>query len=194
VDVEELKTQNDELDNINKELTLIHAFFIQTGIDIDSTLEQLTGYLSNEINDNMVLVLLSLEHSYQNVFKYWTARGSFDSRFGEKSWIQDKDSPIGSNDYEKFMEFVDEHVVSELCADRTDFENFLATDPVVGYDGFAPPVNLSFHSIRGGVERYFAALMDHYFSFTGNGVSKIQWMEANFDCVNLPTDVRFIWS
>ena len=45
----------------------------QSNLDLD----ELTDYLGREIDDNSALVLLSLQHSYQNVYSYWTARGIF---------------------------------------------------------------------------------------------------------------------
>ena len=83
-----IKEQNTELDKNNNHLESILAFLTQTGIDLDTTVDELTIYLSNEIDENSGLVLLSLEHSYQNVYKYWTATGIFDNLFENKSWFQ----------------------------------------------------------------------------------------------------------
>lgn len=189
----ELEEQNSELDKNNENLVSILTFMTQTGIDLNTTIDDLTGYLGKEINENTVLVLLSLEHSYQNVFTYWTATGLFDDLFERKSWYLDKNSPIDSNDYEKLMQYIDEYVASEVCANRENFETFLVNDPILGYDGQLPPVDVSFKSIRSAVERYFSSLMNHYFSFDDDGVSKLQWMEAMFDCKNLPEDLRYVW-
>ncbi len=89
------------------------------------------------------------------------------------------------------MEYIDEYVASEVCASKEDFQHFLVNDPVIGYSGSSPPVNISFRAIRSGVERYFSAIMDHYFS--GDRVSKLQWLTAEFDCQNLPVELRYIW-
>ncbi len=195
----ELEAQNNELDKNNENLVSILTFMTQTGIDLNTTIDDLTGYLGQEITENTVLVLLSLEHSYQNIYKYWTATGLFDDLFGKKVWFENRNAnePIGSSsEYETLMEFIDEYIITEVCANRQDFENFLVNDPVVGYDGEdVPPVNISFRSIRSAIERYFSSLMKHYFSFDDNeGVSKIQWMEAMFDCKNLPAELRYKWS
>jgi len=189
-----LTQQNDELNTSNENLVSILTFLKQTGTDLNTTVDELTKFLGNEINQNAVLVLMSLEISYQNVYKYWTVPGIFEDLFGEKSWILDRNSPIGVNDYPKLMEYLKDHVSSEVCADISDFENFLVNDPIIGYNGGDPPVDISFRSMQSGVERYFASLMDYYFSFDDNGVSKHQWMEAEYDCRNLAEEQRFRWS
>ena len=166
----------------------------ETGVDMNITIDVLTDYLGNEINSNTVLVLLSLEHSYQNVYSYWTASGLFDDLFDKKSWMIDKDLPIGANEYQPLMDYIDEYVISELCANRTDFEYFLANDSALGSNGVVPPVDLTFRSIRSGIERYFSSLIAHYFSFDGSGVSKLNWMEASYGCENLAAEQHFIWS
>lgn len=189
----QLKEQNDELDASNENLVSILTFMTQTGIDLNTTIDELTDFLGNEINQNAILVLMSLEISYQNVYKYWTVPGIFEDLFGKKSWIVDKDSPIGDADYKELMEYLEEHVSSEVCADIEDFEKFLTTDPVIGYNGVAPPVNISFRSIQSGIERYFSSLTNYYFSFAVDGVPKQQWMEAEYDCQNLADEQRFTW-
>jgi hypothetical protein len=189
-----IKEQNTELDKNNNHLESILAFLTQTGIDLDTTVDELTIYLSNEIDENSGLVLLSLEHSYQNVYKYWTATGIFDNLFENKSWFQNKDLPLGSDEYTALMDYIEEFIISEVCADQSDFENFLVNDPVIDYSGSSPPVNISFRSLRAGIERYFTALMNHYFSINENGLAKKVWVEAEFDCKNLAPSKLFTWS
>lgn len=189
-----LEEQNKELGTNNDNLVSILTFMTQTGIDLNTTVEELTGYLGKEIDENSVLVLLSLEHSYQNIYMYWTSAGIFDNLFSSKEWMDFKDKPIGRDDYVELIEYIDENVISDVCANREDFEKFLANDPVVGYNGSVPPVDISFRSIRSGVERYFSALINYYFKFDGTGLSKLEWMEAKFKCRNIPVNRRFTWN
>jgi hypothetical protein len=186
--LEALKAQNELLASSNSNLTSTLTFLTQAGIDLNNTVEGISGYLAGEIDENTDIVLRDLELSYQNVYSYWTCSGLFQDKFGGKSWMDDQTLEVGSNDYPELAEYVDEYVLTEICADENDFELFLTTDTIIAYFGPAPPENISFAEFLSGVERYSTMMMEHYFD---GGLSREDWSEAQFDCKNLPTEHLF---
>ncbi len=190
-----IEEQNDSLSQHNEDLRSIITFLNQAGLDLNATVEGVADYLAEEISENVGLVMRDLELSYENVYFYWRCATSFDFLYGTKPWMLDRDMAIGENDYGDVMEFIDEHVLTETCASKSDFVNFLVNDDFINYAGSSPPVDISFNTLESGVERYSTMMMQHYFSNDdSNGLTEEDWNTADYDCQNIPTDKRYIWT
>ena len=189
--------QNDSLSQHNKDLRSIVTFLNQAAINFNSTVEDVAGYLADDIGESIDLVLRRLELSYQDVSFYWRCATSFEYFYEDRLWMIDRYASIGPDDYSDVMEFVEEHVLDEMCASRSDFELFLTNDNYIGYTGSSPPVNISFHNLVSGIERYSSLMMQYYFSegeSTNNGLSKEIWTNARYNCQNIPTASRYVWT
>ena len=188
IQLEALKAQNELLTSSNSNLTSILTFLTQAGIDLNNTVEGISGYLAGEITENTNIVLRDLELSYQNVYSYWTCAGLFEDTFGQKPWMVNHQLEVGSSDFPDLAAYVDEYVLTDICADENDFELFLTTDSIIAYFGPTPPVDISFAAFSSGIERYSTMMMEYYFE---GGLTEEDWLEAQFDCRNLPSAKHF---
>ncbi len=190
-----IEEQNDSLSKHNEDLRSIITFLNQAGLDLNATVEGVADYLADEISENEQLVMRDLELSYENVYLYWRCATSFEFIYSNKPWMLDRDTAIGENDYDDVMEFIDEHVLTETCASKSDFVNFLVNDKFINYKGDNPPVEISFNTLESGVERYSTMMMQHYFSNDdNNGLTEEDWNTARYDCQNIPIDERYVWA
>ena len=189
----EMQTQNELLSKNNEDLSSILTFLNQAGLDLNATVKGIEEYLSEEIAENNALVLKDMELSYQNVYFYWLCTSSFEDIFGDESWMSDKNEAIGAADYDTVIEFVHDNVLAEICASKSDFENFLLSDDYIGYQGSSPPVNISFNTLKSAIERYSTMMIEYYFPSDDSGLSKSDWTNARYDCKNIPTEKRYVW-
>lgn len=193
--LEEAEKQNNELVSNNEELFSIITFLNQAGIDLGTSVSNVQDYLVEEIQENTVLVLYDLKMYYQNIYFYWTCATSFEDRFQEKDWMLNKNTAIGESDYSTVLEFVDVNVFQKICVNKADFERFLSEDDFIGYQGSFPPVQVSVNTLISSVERYSTKLIEFYFPPEGStGLTQTDWNNAMYDCANIPTSKRYVWS
>lgn len=191
----DMKTQNELLSKNNNDLQAILQFLNQAGIDLNTTTNEISEYLADEIEENSNAFLQNLKLYYQKVYKFWYCTSSFDSEFINKPWISNEDAAIGANDYESVLVFVDDNVFQELCASRSDFENFLVSDRIIDYQGTAPPIHISVKTLKAGIERYSTLMMDYYFPLNDDsGLSASDWRDNKYKCQNIPSGERYVWT
>ena len=190
----ETQLQNQMLSENNEELRSIVGFLNQAGLDLNATAQGIAAYLVEEITENSALVLRDLELSYQNVYFYWMCRSSFEDVFSSKAWMANKNRAIGQDDYGTMIQFVDDNVLGNICANKADFENFLVSDKYIDYEGTIPPVDISLNILKSGVERYATKMMEYYFSYDNSGLTASDWTEYRYRCENIPYGRRYTWT
>jgi hypothetical protein len=192
--LQEMQSQNNILAQHNEDLQSILEFLNQAGLNLNTTMQAISEYLADEIDENSGLVLLDLEMHYEKVFSYWMCTSSFEEVYSDKTWMLNKNSAIGADDYGSVIEFVDDHVFGDLCASKTDFENFIVSDSLINYQGSIPPVEISLNTLTSSIERYSTMMIEYYFPSDGNGLSKSDWAQYLYDCSNIPPEKRYTWS
>lgn len=185
--------QNSELKRQNNDLLTMMSYMNESHLNFNTTVEGVSRYLADEINENRALLLKSLQLYYQDAYTFWSCRGLFNDLFGTKEWFIDMNLPIGHSEYLTLTQYMDDNIWFELCVDRIDFKDFLSKDPVIAYNGSSPPVNISYSSLKSGVERYSTQLVDYQFSFEKGGPNHTTWMLAEYNCRNLPDEMQFQW-
>ncbi|GFH47528.1 hypothetical protein CTEN210_04003 [Chaetoceros tenuissimus] len=193
--LEEVERQNSELASNNEDLFSIVTFLNQAGIDLGTSVSNVQDYLVEEIQENTALVLYDLKMYYQNIYFYWMCATSFEDKFQEYEWMTDKNMAIGENYYSAVLEFIDVNVFHQLCINKADFERFVSEDDFIGYQGPFPPVQVSVNTLISGVERYSTKLIEFYFPPEGStGLTQTDWKNAMYECANIPTLKRYVWS
>ena len=185
--------QVQNLQRLNNDLITIVSFVNETGNDSSRTLSQVTGELARQITENRRILLQTKENTYKRLTSNFECR--FDSRFSSSAFVQNKDVPIGPSEYPDVITWTNETHLSEVCANMTDFEIFLANDPEINYDGNPPPVDISSNQLIVGYYKYNTALLGHYFPDAGEpGLTINDWTAANFSCDFLPSNKTFIYT
>lgn len=182
--VKGLEEQNQALENTTRDLLTILSFLNETSGEINESVEAISAYLADQINENRILLLGKLENTY--IQKTSNFECNYDARFGNQEWGVDKGMSIGAANYSVVIEYVNETVLTEICANSTDFEYFLATDSELGYNGTVPPVNITSDQLIVGVDIYTTSLLDYYFpDGDESGLKMTDWVLAEFECEGL---------
>jgi myosin heavy subunit len=168
-----LRSENDRLEASNNDLVKVVAFLNETSLGLGNSLQEITEYLAGQIVANQVLAVQSLENTYRQRVQTWDCdyRDQFrDEVFGQNYTVVISDATT-------VIDYVDQRVLSELCLERADFEEFLS--------GQYPQGLTSFRLMQ-GVNNYTMAALDYYFPEVGEtGVTPEEWNAASFGCQNL---------
>lgn len=182
--VDGLEEQNQVLNNLTRDLLTILSFLNETSGEVNESVEAISAYLADQINENRILLLGKLKYTY--IQKTSNFKCNYDSRFGNLEWGVDKSLPIGATNYSDVIDYVNETVLTEICANSTDFEYFLVTESELGYDGAVPPVNITSDQLIVGVDIYTTSLLDYYFpDAEESGLNMTDWVLAEFECEGL---------
>ena len=171
-----LRSENDRLEALNDNLTTVVSYLNDTSVGLGNTLQQITDFLASQIVANQVLVAETLENTYRQKVQAWDCdyRDTFrDEAFGQNYTVV-------ISDVSTVMDYVDQRILSELCLDKEDFEDYVS----VRY-----PEGLTSFRLVQGVGNYTSAALDYYFPESGEvGVTPQEWNTASYNCENLETD------
>lgn len=168
-----LSSENDRLQSLNSNLVTIVSFLNDTSLGLDNSLQQITGFLADQIAANKALVSESLENTYRQRVQSWDC--DYRDFFRGESFASDFNLVI--TDLNSVVDYVDERVLSEICLDEADFERFLLEEYPEGVN--------SFRLIR-GVSIYTTKALDFFFPEANEtGVTPEEWAEASYDCQKL---------
>ena len=177
----DLTSQNSQLQNLNNELTSITSFLNTTSVGLGSSLEQVTQFLASQITADRVLVLNTLQNTYLQRVANWDCEYQVIFRsnaFGSNFSLDIPDSDVAS-----VMTYIDGRVLSELCLSQDDFQKYM-------FSNF--PTGFSSNNLIAGVQLYTTAALDYYFPTSGQvGLTAQDWVNASFDCANLPN--KFVY-
>jgi hypothetical protein len=177
--LDRVSTENLLLESLNNDLVTVVSFLNETSLGLDNSLQQITGFLADQIAANQVLVSESLENTYRQRVQSWDC--DYRDHFREEPFAGNFN--ISITDLSGVVEYVNERVLSEICLDESDFEQFLLGEYPDGIN--------SFRLIR-GVSMYTTNALDFYFPEAGEtGITPAVWAEASYDCQKLQTP--FSW-
>lgn len=172
-----LSGENDRFRELNGQLSTITSFLNETTAGLNSSYETLTRTLAEQIIANRVLLLLNMETSYQTKLDRWDC--SYRDRFRGQPFVTNEDAPIGLASVGTVYGFVEEKILSEVCADTSDFTRFVSSK--YGQE------TMTSNQLYQGVEIYIGALLNYYFPDSGeSGLTQQDWASANYDCANVP--------
>jgi hypothetical protein len=168
-----LTSENERLESLNNDLVKVVGFLNETSVGLDTSLQQVTDFLVGQITANQVLVLASLENTYRQKVQTWDC--DYRDHFVEESFGQDFNVLISN--VTQVVDYVNERVLSEICLDKLDFQQYLRA-------AFPEGLN-SFRLIR-GVNDYTLSALNYYFPQANQtGVSPDDWANASYDCQKL---------
>lgn len=168
-----LSAENDRLESLNGDLVTVVSFLNETSLGLGNSLQQITDYLADQIVANQVLVAEILENTYRQRVQAWDC--DYRDHFREESFGQDFNVLI--SDISSVVDYVGQRVLSELCLDKVDFEDYLLAQYQDGLNSFR---------LTRGVSDYATTALDYYFPEIGEvGITPEEWSEARFDCQNL---------
>jgi len=176
----------DRLEETVDDLESILDFLEEAAEEVGESVEEIAAFLADEIRKNENLLLENLHNTYQQTATGWVC--SFQSFFANDAFIENPDTPIGSDDYPEVILYVDRNVLEPLCLDVVDFQSFLSAD-----NGLAtPPVDVTVNQLISSVSEYTTDALNYYFPDRGEeGLTNEDWNEAQYDCANLPDEKKF---
>jgi hypothetical protein len=158
-------SENDRLEELNGGLLTIVTFLNETSLGLGNSLQEITGFLADQIVANQVLVLESLENQYRQRISSWDC--DFRDVFREQEFGNDFSVPI--TNMASVISYLDARVLSEVCLDASDFELYLND---AYHNGSIP----SFCLIQ-GVLLYTTEALDFYFPENGEvGYTPAKWI------------------
>lgn len=178
----EISTENARLEALNSDLLTIVGFLDDTSAGLGNSLDQISGFLADQIVANEVLVVENLESAYRQKFQCWDC--DYLDRFREEAFVQDFSVPIA--DLSKVVAYADNRVLSELCLNADNFDQYLRQ--------LYPDGDVSTDRLFSGLSSYVNEALAFYFpndiasvgNGEGAGVSLQAWKDASYDCQNLP--------
>jgi hypothetical protein len=188
--VVDFELENNRLTQLNSDLGTVVTFLNTTTANLNETFEAVTTFLAGQINVNTFLVLETLQNTYQQRLSSWDC--DFRDAFRSRDFVNDGSIPIGADDYPAVVAYVDEQLLTELCLDQADFEQYLESAVVQG--GIVPPVSTTVNQLITGVQTYTNLAVDYYFPDNGDAVGGLtdeDWIAATFNCDNLSADLQF---
>uniref|UniRef100_A0A7S4VZN5 Uncharacterized protein n=1 Tax=Ditylum brightwellii TaxID=49249 RepID=A0A7S4VZN5_9STRA len=199
-EIADLAAQNEELDKLLEDLSDIVSFINDTSLELNSSLTVIADELAAQVQENREILVGEVAERYRQAVNPTTFECAYDARFGNEVWGKDKDLPIEANgdleDYNEVIAYTNERILTEVCADQSDFEQFLATSDELEYSpsGSVPPVNITSNQLLVGESLYTSALLDYYFPDAGeDGLTTADWVNASYSCEGLQPSQRFVY-
>lgn len=185
------KVENNRLTQTNSDLGTIVSFLNETTVDLNETFDSVSAFLAGQITINRLIVLETLQNTLQQRLSNWDC--GFRDTFRNRNFANDGTIPIGADDYPAVVAYIDEQLLTELCLDQADFEQFL--ESAVVQAGTVPPVSTTVNQLITGVQTFTNLAIDHYFPDRGDAVGGLtieDWAAAaSYNCDNLPTELQF---
>jgi len=178
-----------QLSSINDDLSRIINYLNNTG-KYGMSFDALRSELASQILRNQVLLYNDIHTNYDD--KLSNIPCNFKTAFSAQSWMTNMSKPIGSTDYLKVRNYLNGLYFSPVCANMTDFEKFLLFDPSFGYNG----TNATVNALNSAMNIYFGQLLLYYFpvyGYTGSGLTLNDWITANFTCLSLAANKKFLY-
>lgn len=168
-----LTSENERLESLNNDLVKIVTFLNETSLGLDNSLQQVSAFLADQITVNQVLVLASLENTYRQKVQTWDC--DYRDHFAEESFGQDFNVLISN--ITQVVDYIDERVLSEICLNKSDFQQYLRAEFPEGLNSFR---------LMRGVNDYALSALNYYFPQANQtGVSPDDWADASYDCQKL---------
>ena len=106
--VTDLQKENDRLQKLNDNLESIVGFLNETSAVIGETLDDVTEYLAEQITVNRVIVLETLENTFQQDMNNWDC--AYRDIFRSEPFVADENAPIGLNSLPAVLNYVQDRV------------------------------------------------------------------------------------
>ena len=166
--------ENQKLEKLNSDLLSIANLLNTTSLGLGNSLEEIADFLSNQIIANQALVLVSLENSYRQKISAWDC--DFQKHFFS---ISDFNEPISDLHLTTVLEYVNDRVLSELCLSLEDFEKYLSEKSL----------QITTYRLIKWVNEYSSLALDFMFPEDNEGLSLLDWQDANYKCENLHSSI-----
>jgi hypothetical protein len=179
----DIVSENTRLADLNKDLTNIASFLSETSAGLDNSLQQITQFLAGQITANRILLLGSLENTYRQRITNWDC--DYRDIFRVFAFGNEYSNVIPTADENMVIRYVSDRVLSEMCLDRTDFEQYLFNNTI--------PQGLTSNRLMTVLLVYTTTALDYYFPEPGeDGLSALDWADAAYDCQNLANN-KFVY-
>jgi len=171
----DLAAENVRYAELNAELNTILDFLNETAENLNESYEAIVSFLAEQITANRVLLLLSLENTYDQQIMNWDC--AFRDVFRGQAFIADEDIPIGDG-LPAVLAHVEEEILSEICIDTDDFETYLNARYSLD--------SMTVNQLYQGVAVYVLAVMNYYFPDDEEpGLTPEDWARADYRCANV---------
>ena len=171
--VDELVNENNRLQQLTANLETIATFLNETSLQISDTIDGVANFLAEQIVANRQILLEILENTFSSQIINW------DCAFRDIFQFESLNSPIGMESLEESLDYIDGRILSEFCADRNDFEDYL--DSTYGL------ALVTANNLHQAVAVYTTAQLNYYFPDPGQqGLTPQDWADADYNCLNVP--------
>ena len=176
--VANLARENDRLRELNANLESIVGFLNETSSEISDTLDGVVDFLAEQIVANRRILMQNQQDNYEDKQHAW--RCTYQVTFVDRDFGNNFNLSIGADNIPEVLNYVEEQVLNDFCANRDDFEEFLTARYGLG--------DMSSHELFQGVLLYTDEILKYYFPPVddGSGLTPEEWADAEYDCQNLP--------
>jgi len=182
-DIASLERENNRLDTAINDLKTVIEFWDDVSGNFDETYEEMAAFLASQIETNRLMVLEALENTYHQRVAGWDC--ALRDQFAMEAFANNDDEPIPADRFGDVMEYVDERVLSDLCLDKSNFEDYLEGR----YTGMN---DMTVRRLVTSVQSYTWSAIDHYFPEKGEiGLSPEDWAAADYDCGKLTAAQKY---
>lgn len=164
----EINGINGNLKKLNNDLVSVVSFLEDTSAGLDSSLQDTTEFLANQIDTANQRALNSLESEYRTRIIQWDC--DYRDSFREYTWGNDYEVAIPSSEINLAVDYVGRQVLDEVCLSTTNFEDFLRTN-------YSP---ITSNRIITAITIYADEGLEWLFNLDTN-----IWEDASFNCENL---------
>jgi peptidoglycan hydrolase CwlO-like protein len=177
-----LETENNRLENNIADLRTVISFWDEVTDKSDETYVEMTTFLAQQISTNRLLVLEALQNTYHQRVANWDC--ALKDQFALEAFANDDNLPIPQDRVNEVLAYVDERVLSELCLDKNDFEEYLEDAYTIN--------DINTNRLVASVQRYTWSAIDYYFPESGeSGLAAEDWAAAEYDCGKLPANLNY---
>ena len=181
--IEVLSAENDRLEGLVDDFQTVADFLEETAGSLGETYNDVAAALAGQITTNKLLVVESLQNTYHQRVSNWDC--ALHDRFALEDFANDSTMSIPNDKLPAVMAYVEERVLSDLCLDANDFEQYMEER----YNGEA----ITTSRLTTSVSRYTWDALDYYFpdQIDEDGLTSDDWATALYDCGNLQPEKQY---
>lgn len=187
ISLQQLIHENSQFKSHNEDLMSLVSFLNTIESELEGSILNITSDLADLINSYRFLAVRDLEIQYKTIIERWPCK--LERLYDGELFVVDPSLSIAGF-YDAVMNFVDNSVLIEICADLDDFEKFM-----LGNVDVNDKSSISLTTLLDSLTTYTSLVHDYYFSNSSIpfefSLSALDWEAANFHCEELPLESKY---
>jgi cell division protein FtsB len=179
------RVENEYYEEYNSNLTSVVAFLDNNGVTIEPTSDELVLSISETIDTMRPQLVRSIKISYDELVDGYPC--NVDVAFGSREFVKNRTTGMTQIQVGEVVGYLEDTVLERMCLGKADFEKFLTQYADIANNG-----TVSYALINEAMLRYYIVASDYYFPEQQlQGLSDMEWANADYECQKLPDDLKF---